>query len=272
MGFMIAFIPFCILVIPVEIILGSRRDCIKGKWKGENGDSSDLKINPWGRLGLETLIYGVIIAVALWAIFWLLIPELLDPIISLIVSFLVPVAVTTLLLKRHLPKELNSFWNAYSQKKVEKETFRHYIFWNYLGPWICLLTYLLINLGIRAFYDNVFAEGAVDFLTLYVELTFTALILTIWMWSVSKTAFRVDLQIGRVQKEGREFSKTIVIILMLIVPIIITSVIFLVMLLLELYLITAIEAIIIDVVVGFVTGVFGLYLGILWGKIKGSFN
>ena len=78
------------------------------------------------------------------------------------------------------------------------------------------------------------------------------------MWSVSKTKFRVDVELGKVGMEGKEFTQTTLIILIIVIPIVASSIVFLVMLLLEIIYVSVIEAIIIDMVIGVLIGVLGL--------------
>jgi len=276
MGFMIIFIPFGILTVPIDIIFGSRQDCIKGKWKIEEKEISETFKNPWRRLGLEAIIIGATITIFLWLIFWLLIPEILNPIISIIISFCVVVIFTTLLLRRHLPRELESFWSVYLKEDVNHHSFRKYFFVNFVIPWSIVLLYILFNLGLRSYLDIFFVEGSVGFITNYIELLLLGLIITTWMWSASKTKFTVDVEIGRVSKEGKKISKNTLLILLIVVPIATASAVFLINLahgmVLEVYSISAIEAILMDMLIGVSLGIFGLYLGILWGRMKGLNN
>jgi len=273
MGFMILFIPFGILTIPIDIIFGSRRDCIKGKWKIEEREISETFKNPWRRLGLEAIIIGATITIFLWLIFWLLIPELLHPIISIIISSCVVIIFTTLLLRRHLPRELKSFWSVYNKRDFNQRPFRKYFIINFVIPWSTILLYILFNLGLRSYLDTIFVEGSVGFLTHYIELLSKGLIITMWMWSASKTKFMVDVEIGRVSKEGKIISKNILIILLIIIPIVTATTVFLINLahgmVLEIYFISEIEAILMDMLIIVLLGIFGLYLGILWGRMKG---
>ena len=153
MGFMILFIPYGIIVIPIEIIFGSRRDCIKGKWKLDGENTSETLNNPLRRLGLEAIIIGVILTIGIWLILWFLIPELLDPIISIIMSFCIVLIFTVILLRRHLSHELVSFWNAYKKKDFRKQSFLKYFFINYVIPWSLIMLYIVFNLSLRGFLD-----------------------------------------------------------------------------------------------------------------------
>ncbi len=276
MGFMILFIPFGILVVPIDIIFGSRRDCIKGKWEIEEGEISETFKNPWRRLGLEAIIIGATITIFLWLVFWLLIPELLHPIISIIISFFVVVIFTTLLLRRYLPRELESFWSVYVKKDLNQRPFRNYFFINFVIPWSLILLYILFNLSLRSSLDSFIIDGFVDFITYHIEILYIGLIITIWMWKASKTKFMVDAEIGRVSKEGKKISKNILIILLIAVPIVTAITLFLLNLahglVLEIYSISALEAILLDMIIGVSLGIFGLYLGILWGRMKGFDN
>ena len=272
MGFMILFIPFGIVTIPIGIIFGSRRDCIKEKWKIEEREIFETFKNPWHRLGLETIIIGGTLTIFIWLIFWFLIPELLYPIISIITSICIVLIITTLLLRRHLHRELVSFWSAYINKNIKQKPFRNYFFINLVIPWSMILLYILFNLSLRSNLDSVFSEGFVGFITFHIEILYIGLIAAIWMWSVSKTKFRVDVKIGRVSKEGKKISKNVLIILLVLVPIVTASIMSLLNLahsmLLEVYYISVIEAILMDMLIGVSLGVFGLYLGILWGRMK----
>ncbi len=272
MGFMILFIPFGILTVPIGIIFGSRRDCIKGKWKIEEREISETFKNPWHRLGLEAIIIGVTLTIFIWLIFWFLIPELLYPIISIITSTCIVVIFTTLLLRRHLLRELESFWSVYKNNNFKERPFRKYFFINFVIPWSVILLYILFNLSLRSSLDSFITDGFVDFITYHIEILYLGLIIAIWVWSVSKTQFRVDVKIGRVGKEGKKISKNVLIILLVLVPIGTASIMFLLNLahamVLEIYFISAIEAILLDMLIGVSLGVFGLYLGILWGRMK----
>ncbi len=272
MGFMILFIPCGISTVPIGIIFGSRRDCIKGKWKIEEREISETFKNPWHRLGLEAIIIGAIITIFLWLIFWFLIPELLAPIISIIISICIVVIFTTLLLRRHLHRELVSFWSVYIKKDIKQKPFRNYFFVNLAFPWVTILLYILLILGLRSNLDSFLSEGSVDFVTLFIDMLSSGLIIAIWMWSVSKTKFGIDVKIGRVSKEGKKISKNVLIILLLLIPIVTASIMFLLnlahSLVLEIYYISAVEAILMDILIGVLLGIFGLYLGILWGRMK----
>ena len=135
-----------------------------------------------------------------------------------------------------------------------------------------ILLYLLFNLGLRSNHDSFLAEGSVDFLTLYIDTLSTGLLITIWMWYVSKTKFQIDVHIGRVSKEGKKISKTVLIILLALVPITTASIVYLLnlahLLVMETYFISAIEATLLDIFIGVSLGVFGQYLGIRWGRMK----
>ena len=135
-----------------------------------------------------------------------------------------------------------------------------------------ILLYILFNLSLRSSLDSYITDGFVDFITYHIEILYLGLIIAIWMWSVSKTQFRVDVKIGRVSKEGKKISKNVLIILLVLVPIGTALIMFLLNLahamVLEIYFISAIEAILLDMLIGVSLGVFGLYLGILWGRMK----
>jgi len=272
MGFMILFIPFGILTVPISIIFGSRRDCIKEKWKIEEREINETFKNPWHRLGLEAIIVGGTVTIFIWLIFWFLIPELLYPIISIITSICIVVIFTTLLLRRHLHQELVSFWSVYINKNIKQKPFRNYFFINFVIPWSMILLYILLSLSLRSNLDLIFVEGFVGFIPFHIEMLYIGLIVAIWMWNVSKTKFRVDVKMGRVSKEGKKISKNILIILLLLVPILTASIMFLLNLahsmVLEIYSISVLEAILLDMLTGVLLGVFGLYVGILWGRMK----
>ena len=271
-GFMILFIPFGILTVPIGLIFKSRRDCIKGKWKVEERDISETFKNPWHRIGLEGIFIGAILTIIIWLIFWFLIPAILTPIVSIIISISIVVIFTILLLRRHLHRELVSFWSVYIKKDIKQRPFRNYFFVNFVIPWGMILLYILFNLSLRSSLDSYITDGFVDFITYHIEILYLGLIIAIWMWSVSKTQFRVDVKIGRVSKEGKKISKNVLIILLVLVPIGTALIMFLLNLahamVLEIYFISAIEAILLDMLIGVSLGVFGLYLGILWGRMK----
>ena len=138
-------------------------------------------------------------------------------------------------------------------------------------PWSMILLYILFNLSLRSNLDSAFAEGLVGFITFHIEILYIGLIVTIWMWSVSKTKFRIDVKMGRVSKERKEISKNVLLILLGLVPIVTAVILFLLNLahsmVLDIYFISVIEAILLDMLIGVSLGVFGLYLGILWGRM-----
>jgi len=175
-----------------------------------------------------------------------------------------------------LPRELESFWSVYKKNDFKQRPFRKYFFINFVIPWSMILLYILFNLSIRSSLDSFIIGGFVDFITYHIEILYIGLIITIWMWSASKTKFMVDAEIGRVSKEGKKISKNILIILLIAVPIVTAITLFLLNLahgmVLEIYFISAIEAILMDMLIGVSLGIFGLYLGILWGRMKGLEN
>ena len=285
MGFMILFVPFGIVTVPIGIINGSRRDCIQGKWKIEEREMSEPAKNPWNRVGREAIILGATTTIFLWLLFWFVIPELLDPIISISFSMGAVVIFTTFLLRKHLTQELGSFWSAYVKKednknqnqkqKQNQKPLRKYFVRTYVVPWSLILLYLLFNLGLKSNHDSFLAGGSVDFLTLYKDTLSTGVLSTIWMWYVAKTKFEVDVNIGRVSTEGKKLSKNWLIVLLVIVPIATASIVYLLnqahLLVMDTYSVSAIEATLLDIFVGVSLGVFGLYLGILWGRMKFCF-
>jgi len=269
LGFFLIFIPYTTLLVPIGIIRDSRKACIDGKWKGESVSDIRTINNPWRRISIEALIIGFGTALIIILIFWLFGMNLLNQVSAMIIGFLATLATTTIIFWRHIPNELNSFWTKYSEKKFKKEPFGRYFLHHYVIPWVLVLIYINLVLGIRSYYDHVLFGVPRDLISFaFFDLLATGLVIEIWMYSVSFEQVRMDIKLGRVEKGGKVLTRVALILILISVPVIVSIVIFIIFTILGMQTLLVIEPTITLSLAGAMIGLFGLYMGAWVARIS----
>lgn len=205
--FLIGFIA-CFTVIQTHgAIINTRKDFLRGKWivdKGEKSLPSDTIQSPWSRVGVLTIIAGVVTATIMYIAVPYIKTEPYSRLAINIMAFIPLFLVSTFLIGIILPRDQASFTASLSKLQREgQSSFIRCFLLEFVLPWATLQGLINFGIGIKQFNNEAIKPeaitiGGVPTTLVATDFGIVFLIIIFFMWLASNIQVRPDVHLKRI--------------------------------------------------------------------------
>ncbi len=277
--FLLLFVTFVTLHVPVEVIRNARKAFLQRKWVPGlriEGERANQSLNPFRRVWPSALPLGAGTALLLYLILWITRAPALPPIASIGIGFILTVLTTSILQRLHLAEDIGAYASGVLRTKSEKTTdnsekpLTSYYFWKHALPLSLLTSMIGTSFGCKGFSGIALKEsGSVPVRLALGNFSIVGAIAAVWMWLVSHQQVQLDVPLGIPGKrKGGTPPSHVVLTFLLIGGISAGVLIELLVFLADIKRLTVPQATILNVIVWVLWGSAGSLAGIWSGRSK----